>query len=91
MAKTIRWRIRMEDGTDHVVTYTQNRFTGRVTVTLNEDIYLLSAGFLSLKSARREPFRVVSSEGEAEQALLTVDKRGKPALIYGGREVPQEC
>ena len=60
------------------------------TVTLDEDEYVLSAGFLSLKAARREPFRIVDEDGEAEQAILAVDKKGRASLIFRAKEVAAE-
>ncbi len=85
--KTTTWRIENENGTAHTVTYTLSRFTGRMSVSVNGDSFTLSAGFLSLGAARREPFRLVDTDGEAEQAVLVVDKHGKPALIFRGETV----
>ena len=91
MAKITTWRIAVEDGgTEHTITYSLNKFTGRMTVTLDGDEFTLSAGFLSLKVARREPFRIVDADGEAEQAILVVDKKGKASLIFRAKEVAAE-
>ena len=89
MAKTVTWRIPTEAPT-HTVTYSLNKFTGKMTVTLDGDEYTLSAGFLSLKAARREPFRIVDEEGEAEQAILVVDKKGRASLLFRAKEVVSE-
>ena len=63
MAKTTVWRIPAEEPV-HTVTYSLNKFTGKMTVTLDGDEFILSAGFLSLKAARREPFRIMDEEGD---------------------------
>ena len=89
MAKITVWRIQTEDA-EHVVTYSLKKLTGRMTVSLDGDEFALSAGFLSCKAARREPFRLVGADGEAEQAILAVDKRGKPSLIFRAQIVPEE-
>ena len=47
MAKIITWRI-PADAPTHTVTYSLNKFTGKMTVTLDGDEFVLSAGFLSL-------------------------------------------
>ena len=60
------------------------------TVTLDGDEFILSAGFLSLKAARREPFRIVDEEGEAEQAILVVDQKGRASLLFRAKEVAPE-
>ena len=89
MAKQIIWRIQTEDA-GHIVTYTLHRLTGRMTVTLDGEAFELSAGPLSLGAARREPFRIVGPDGEAEQAILAVDKQGTPTLLFRAEEVPFE-
>ena len=89
MAKVTTWRIPAEAPT-HTVTYSLNKFTGRMTITLDGDEFTLSAGFLAIKAARREPFRIVSPDGEAEQAVLAVDGRGRPTLLFRGGVVPPE-
>ena len=89
MAKTTVWRIQAVE-TEHVVTYSLNKLTGRMTVSVDGDEFILSAGFLSCKAARREPFRLVGADGEAEQAILTVDKKGKPSLIFRAQIVPED-
>ena len=86
--KKTTWRMENEDGTTHTVTYALSRFTGRIRVTVNGDEFTLSAGFLSLKAARREPFRLVGLDGEAEQAILIVDKKGHPSLLFRAQTVP---
>ena len=89
MAKLTTWRIQTEEIT-HTVTYALRRITGRMTVTLDGDSFTLSAGPLALGTARREPFRIVNSDGEAEQAILAVDKRGTPTLLFRGKEIQPE-
>ena len=89
MAKTTVWRIHAED-TEHTVTYSLVRLTGRMTVSVDGDEFVLSAGFLSCKAARREPFRLVGADGEAEQAILVVDKKGRASLIFRAKAVPEE-
>ena len=89
MAKIITWRIPAEGSApEHTVTYSLNKLTGRMTVTLDGDEFTLSAGFLSVKAARREPFRIV--DGEAEQAILAVDQKGRAKLIFRAKEVASE-
>ena len=89
MAKVTTWRIPAEAPT-HTVTYSLSKFTGKMTVTLDGDEFTLSAGFLSLKAARREPFRIMDEDGEAEQAILVVDKKGRASLIFRAQEVMPE-
>ena len=89
MAKTTVWRIPAEEPA-HTVTYSLNKFTGKMTVTLDGDEFILSAGFLSLKAARREPFRILDEEGEAEQAILVVDQKGRATLLFRAKEVAPE-
>ena len=89
MAKTTTWRIPTE-GCEHTITYSLNKFSGRMTVTLDGEAFELSAGPLSLGAARREPFRIVGPDGEAEQAILAVDKQGTPTLLFRAEEVPAE-
>ena len=100
MAKEIIWRIPLGDmdslgnsdspGEICTVTYTLHRLTGRMTVTVNGDAFTLPAGPLSLRAARREPFRIVSPDGEAEQAVLAVDRQGRATLWFRGEAVPAE-
>ena len=89
MTKITTWRIATETA-EHTVTYSLHKFTGKMTVTLDGDEYLLSAGFLSLKAARREPFRIVDGDGEVEQAILAVDKKGKASLLFRAKTVASE-
>ena len=89
MAKTTVWRIPSEEPV-HTVTYSLNKFTGKMTVTLDGDEFTLSAGFLSFKAARREPFRIVDEEGEAEQAVLVVDQKGRASLLFRAKEIAAE-
>ena len=89
MAKITTWKITTETA-EHTVTYSLNKLTGKMTVTLDGEAFDLSAGFLSLKAARREPFRIVDGDGEAEQAILTVDKKGKPSLLFRAKTVEAE-
>ncbi len=87
--KNRTWQIHTED-TTHTVSYALSRLTGRMTVTVDGDAYVLSAGFLSLRAARREPFRLVGADGEAEQAILVVDKRGEATLLFRAKPVEPE-
>ena len=89
MANVTTWRIPAEAPT-HTVTYSLNKFTGRMTITLDGDEFTLSAGFLAIKAARREPFRIVDEDGEAEQAILVVDQKGRASLIFRAKEVAPE-
>ncbi len=89
MAQATTWRIATE-GSEHIITYSLKKFTGRMTITLDGDAFTLPAGFLSLKAARREPFRIVDADGEAEQAVLVVDKKGRASLLFRGKEVLPE-
>ena len=89
MAKITTWKITTETA-EHTVTYSLNKLTGKMTVTLDGEAFDLSAGFLSFKAARREPFRIVDGDGEAEQAILTVDKKGKPSLLFRAKTVEPE-
>ena len=89
MAKITVWHIQAEDAA-HTVTYSLNKLTGRMTVTLDGDDFDLSAGPLAMKAARREPFRIVGPDGEAEQAVLAVDAQGNPTLLFRAEEVPGE-
>ena len=89
MAKQIIWRIQTEDA-GHIVTYTLHKLTGRMTVTLDGEAFDLSTGPLALGAARREPFRIVDEEGEAEQAVLVVDKKGRASLLFRAKEVTPE-
>ena len=87
MAKITTWKITTETA-EHTVTYSLNKLTGKMTVTLDGEAFDLSAGFLSLKAARREPFRIV--DGEAEQAVLTVDRKGRASLLFRAKTVEPE-
>ena len=89
MAKKTTWHISTE-GCEHVITYSLHKFSGRMTVTLDGDAFTLSAGFLSLKAARREPFRIVDADGEAEQAVLVVDMKGRASLLFRAKEIAAE-
>ena len=89
MAKTVTWKITTENA-EHTVTYSLNKLTGKMTVSLDGDEFVLSAGFLSLEAARREPFRIVDGDGEAEQAILAVDKKGKATLLFRAKTVDPE-
>ena len=89
MAKIITWRIPV-DAPTHTVTYSLHKFMGKMIITLDGDEFVLPAGFLSLKAARREPFRIVDEEGEAEQAVLVVDKKGRASLLFRAKEVVAE-
>ncbi len=75
------WTIPTEDAT-HTVAYTFARLKGKITVTIDGDSFDLPAGFLGLKAARREIFRL----GD-EQAVLAVDKKGNAELIFRGENV----
>ncbi len=87
MIKT-SWRIGDGGEAAHTVSYTLSRFTGRMTVTVDGDAFTLSAGFLSVRAARREPFRLVGEDGEAEQAVLVVDQKGRASLLFRAATVP---
>ncbi len=76
------------DQVTHTVTYTLSRLRGRMTVTVDDDRFTLPAGLFGLSSARREPFRVVDAAGEAEQAVLAVDKHGRATLLFRAKAVP---
>ena len=89
MAKITTWKITTETA-EHTVTYSLNKFTGKMTVSLDGEVFDLSAGFLSLKAARREPFRIVDGDGEAEQAVLTVDKKGRASLLFRAKIIEPE-
>ncbi len=84
--KVTTWHIQTED-TAHTVSYALNRLTGRMIITVNGDSYTLSAGLFSVKAARREPFRLVGADGEAEQAVLIVDKKGRASLLFRAKTV----
>lgn len=79
--KTVFWRVQTEDMT-HEVSYAFARLKGRITVTIDGDSFDLPAGFLGLRPARREIFRL----GD-EQAVLVVDKGGKAQLLFRGHAV----
>ena len=89
MAKITVWHIQTEDAA-HTVTYSLNKVTGRITFTLDGDEYTLSAGPLAVRTARREPFRIVSPDGDAEMAILAVDKKGRATLIFRSEELSGE-
>ncbi len=80
--KTVTWRVQAEEET-HVVSYIFARLKGRITVTIDGDSFDLPAGFLGLRPARREIFRL-----EDEQAVLVVDKKGSAQLLFRGAAVP---
>lgn len=84
--KQATWHIQTED-TTHTVSYQLRLLTGRMTVTVDGDSFTLSAGPFSLRAARREPFRLVGADGEAEQAVLVVDRRGNATLLFRGKAV----
>ena len=75
------WSVAVDD-TTHTVAYTFARLKGIITVTIDGDSFDLPAGFLGLKVARREIFRL----GD-EQAILAVDKKGNAELIFRGENV----
>ena len=79
---TVTWQIETEDGA-HTVSYRMNRWKGRMYVTVDGDEFELPAGFLGLRAARREMFRI-GDEG----AELVVTRGGKATVLYRGREVP---
>ena len=79
---TVTWQIQTEDGT-HTVSYRFSRLKGRMYVTVDGDEFELPAGFLGLRAARREMFRI-GDEG----AELAVTRSGKASILYRGREVP---
>lgn len=75
------WSVTVDD-TPHTVTYAFARLKGRITVSIDGDSFDLPAGFLGLKAARREIFRL----GD-EQAILAVDGKGNAELIFRGESV----
>lgn len=75
------WSLAVDD-TTHTVDYIFARLKGVITVTIDGDSFDLPAGFLGLKVARREIFRL----GD-EQAILAVDKKGNAELIFRGEKV----
>ncbi len=75
------WSVTVDD-TTHTVAYAFARVKGIITVTIDGDSFDLPAGFLGLKVARREIFRL----GD-EQAVLAVDKKGNAELIFRGENV----
>ena len=79
--KQKNWSVTVDD-TVHTVAYTFARSKGKITVTIDGDSFDLPAGFLGLKVARREIFRL----GD-EQAILAVDKKGNADLIFRGENV----
>lgn len=90
MAKSRAWLVPAGEA-EVRVTYTLQRLTGRMIVSINREEFRLSAGFLSLRAARREPFRILNGDGEAEQAILVVDKQGQGRLWFRGKELPPEA
>lgn len=74
--KSTIWEINAE-GETHTVTYAFSRLKGKITVTIDGDAFDLPAGFLGMHPARREIFRL----GD-EQAVLVVDGKGKPSLLF---------
>ena len=81
--KTYTWQIKTEEEI-HEVSYTFARMKGQMTVTIDGDDFALPAGFLGCKCAKREIFRL----GD-EQAILVVDKKGVPTLLFQGQAVAQ--
>ena len=79
--KQKNWSVTVDD-ISHTVNYTFARWKGRITVTIDGESFDLPAGFLGLKAARREIFRL----GD-EQAILAVDKKGEAELIFRGESV----
>ena len=75
------WRVSVDDVT-HTVIYTFEPLKGKQRVTIDDDSFDLPAGFLGLKAARREIFRL----GD-EQAVLAVNKKGGAELIFRGETV----
>ncbi len=75
------WSVTVDD-TTHTVDYTFARLKGKMTVTIDGESFDLPAGFLGLKVARREIFRL----GD-EQAVLAVNKKGEAELIFRGENV----
>ena len=75
------WSVTVDD-TTHTVEYTFARLKGKITVTIDGESFDLPAGFLGLKVARREIFRL----GD-EQAVLSVNTKGNAELIFRGESV----
>jgi hypothetical protein len=70
----------------HRVSYAFSRLRGCITVSIDGDSFALPAGFLGLRAARRERFRL-----GAEQAVLAVDRGGHASLILRGDTLPPEA
>ena len=79
--KVVTWHIQTEEET-HVVSYTFARLKGKITVVIDGESFDLPAGFLGLRAAKRELFRL----GD-EQAVLVVNKKGNAQLLFQGEQV----
>ncbi len=79
--KQKNWSVSVDD-TTHTVAYAFAPIKGKITVAIDGESFDLPAGFLGLKAARREIFRL----GD-EQAILAVDKKGNAELIFRGKNV----
>ena len=80
--KETRWQYKTEGDTLDV-TYTLSRLRGRITVTIDGDVYTLPAGLFGMRAARREIFRL----GD-EQAILVVAGNGSAELLLAGDRLP---
>ena len=80
--KETRWQYKTEGDTLDV-TYTLSRLRGRITVTIDGDVYTLPAGLFGMRAARREIFRL----GD-EQAILVVAGNGNAELLLAGDRLP---
>jgi hypothetical protein len=76
------WKINADEAVCDI-TYSFSRFGG-MTVGIDGENFKLPTGFLGLKAAKREIFRV----GD-EQAILVVDRKGKAKLLFRGEEQPE--
>lgn len=76
------WKITAEE-TVCDIAYSFSRLGG-MTVSIDGEAFKLPAGFLGLRAAKREIFRV----GD-EQAILAVDGRGRAKLLFRGEEYPE--
>lgn len=77
-----KWKIENEDGIFEIK-YSFSRLRG-ITIAINEDRFVLPAGFLGFSAARREIFRV-----GGEQAVLAVARSGRAELIFGGESLSE--
>ena len=82
--KRMTWNVHTEEE-NHRVDYAFSRLKGKITVTIDGDVFDLPAGFLGLHPARRDIFRL----GD-EQAVLVVDGKGRAKLLFRAAELTPE-